>query len=254
MLIDTHTHINKDQFADDREQAIQRAHEAGIAWFVEIGIDLADSEAVLQLADKHAGIYCAIGVHPHDAKSWTAEHYARLKELAKHPKVVAIGEMGLDYHYDFSPREVQAQVFRAQINLAQELNLPIIIHDRDAHEDVMQILTEQDARNVLLHCFSGDLRMAEWGLARGYTIAFGGSLTFKKSDRPDILVKMPLDRVVLETDCPYLAPVPFRGKRNEPAYVAHVAQKMAEVCHRPLDEIAKITTDNAHRFYRLGSS
>ncbi len=223
----------------------------GIGWFVEIGFDLPSSEAAVQLADDHDSIYCAIGVHPHDAKTWTPDYWDQFAKLAEHPKVVAIGEIGLDYHYDLSPRNVQEAAFRRQTQLALELNLPIVIHDREAHEDVKRILEEEDARNVLLHCFSGDQEMADWALARGYMLAFGGSLTFKKSDRPQILEKIPLSQILIETDCPYLTPTPHRGKRNEPAYVQYVAQKVADIKKVSVAEVATVTTANACRFYRV---
>lgn len=251
VFFDSHTHVNNDRFDDDREAVIARAVANGIERIVEIGFDLESSRDAVKLAEQHEPVYCAIGIHPHDAKTWNDDSWDVLSELAAHPKVVAIGEIGLDYYYDHSPRETQHAVFRRQIHLAHELDLPIVIHDRDAHDDVMTILAEEDAQNVLLHCFSGDQAMAEWALARQYWLAFGGSLTFKKSDGPEILATLPLDRILIETDCPYLTPVPYRGKRNEPAYVQHVAEKVAEVKALDVAEVARITTENAYRFYRM---
>ena len=210
-------------------------------------MELAETYASIHAA---ASILAAIGVHPHDAKTWTDSCRDQFIESAKNPHVLAIGEIGLDYYYDHSPRDIQKEVFREQLRLAKEVNLPVIIHDRDAHEDVMEILEQEDAQHVLLHCFSGDIEMADWALNRGYFLAFGGSVTFKKSSSAIVAASVPMSHLVLETDCPYLTPTPHRGKRNEPAYVTLVAQKIAEIKSLPLDEVARITTENASRFYR----
>ncbi|OQY27607.1 MAG: hydrolase TatD [Candidatus Cloacimonetes bacterium 4572_55] len=253
MLFDTHTHVNHEKYDLDREDTIQRAFDNRVDRLVEVGFDLPSSEAAVTLARRYPKIYCAIGVHPHDAKTWTPTHLDRLAELAEDENSVAVGEIGLDYHYDLSPRDTQQEVFRTQIRLAQKMDLPIVIHDRDAHEDVMRVLKEENARNVLLHCFSGDLEMAKIALKRGYMLAFGGSLTFKKSVAPDILAHIPLSEIVIETDCPYLTPAPYRGKRNEPSHILYVAKKVAEVKNVSLQEVEETTYRNASRFFRIES-
>lgn len=249
MFFDTHAHINDERFNEDRPEVLARIHEAGLTGIIEIGINREQSLAAVTLADENDGIFAAIGTHPHDARTWCERDYELYCQLARNPKVVAIGEIGLDYHYDYSPREVQQRVFRTQIRLAGELGLPIVIHNRESSADLIRILTTEHMTNILFHCFFGDEILLAWGLKNNCYFGIGGPLTFKKSPLPEIILRLPLERIVLETDCPYMAPVPFRGKRNEPAYVRYVAEKLGEITGRDSAEIAQITTTNARRFF-----
>lgn len=255
MLFDTHAHLNDPQFADDREQVIQRAREEyGVHTIVNVGYNRESIRTSLELAESYDFIYTAVGWHPHDAKDCTEEDLAWIRDCTKHPKVVALGEMGLDYYWDNSPREVQAEVFRKQIAIARETGYPIIIHDRDAHEDVVRILKEEKADEVggIIHCFSGDLAMMEACLELNFMIGLGGPVTFKNAKMPkEIARAVPLDRLVVETDCPYLAPHPYRGKRNETGYVRLVAETIAELRGLSLAELAQVTSENAKRLFKL---
>ncbi|MBO8125625.1 MAG: TatD family hydrolase [Firmicutes bacterium] len=230
-LADTHAHLNDGQFEADWQEAVERAKEAGVTQIIIPGSDYETSQRAVEQSEKYAGLFAAIGVHPHDAKTYSEEVRLRLIELSSHPKVVAIGEIGLDYYYNHSPREVQLAVFRDQMQVAAETGRVVIVHDREAHADTLQILEEYAGvvRGVL-HCFSGSTEMARRCVELGYYIGFGGTLTFKNAKRPlEVAREVPLDRIVLETDSPYLAPVPHRGKRNEPAYVVEVFNKLAEI-------------------------
>lgn len=256
MLVDTHAHLDFDDFDADREEVIRRAREAGIRYIINPGADLESSRRATALAEAHADIFAAVGVHPHAADSLTEEAWQELRRLAHHPRVVAIGEIGLDYYRDLSPRPVQRAAFRRQLELAAELGLPVIIHDRDAHEDVLAVLEQWRAEGnnlpILFHAFSGDLAVAQRVLRMGGYIAVGGPVTFTNARRlPAILPQLPLERLVVETDCPYLAPHPYRGQRNEPAYLRLVAEKLASLYQRPVEEIARRTTENARRLFRL---
>ncbi|MGQ9516901.1 MAG: TatD family hydrolase [Anaerolineae bacterium] len=256
MLVDTHAHLDFDDFDADREEVIQRAREAGVRYIINPGADQESSRRAVALAERHQDIFAAVGIHPHEASSLTEDVWRELRRLAQHPRVVAIGEIGLDYYRDLSPRPVQQTAFRRQLALAAELGLPIIIHDRDAHEDVLAILqawrAEGHEQPILFHAFSGDLETARRVLKIGGYIAIGGPVTFTNARRlPAMLPQLPLERLVVETDCPYLAPHPYRGQRNEPAYLPLVVEKMASLCHRPAEEIARLTTENARRLFRL---
>lgn len=254
MLFDTHTHISHAKFSEDRAEVLARAAAAG----VDLLMDIADSEEtasrVLAMAEQVPGCFAAVGVHPHHAREWDEGSYERLKRLARHGRVRAIGEIGLDYFYDFSPREAQFRAFRAQICLARELGLPIIIHDRDAHADVVQVLAEEGAAEVggIMHCWSAPWEIAEQVLELGFYLGFGGSVTYPKNEAIRAVARRaPLDRLVIETDCPYLAPVPFRGKRNEPAHVRAVAEFLAGLRGLSLPELAHITRENGKRVLRI---
>ncbi len=255
MLIDSHTHLDDLRYDTDRDNVLQRAQTAGIEAIVTIGCDLATSQAAVALAHAHPNIFATIGVHPHEAKEIGEGWYESFRSLAQHPKVVAYGEIGLDYHYDHSPREIQRQRFREQIHLARELALPLVIHTREAQEDTMMILREEGAVDVggVFHCFSGDMWLAKDALDLGFYLSFSGVLTFKNATMlRDIAKTVPLDRLMVETDCPYLAPVPYRGKRNEPAYVQYVAETLAEIRgNGSVESVARATVENTKRVFRI---
>lgn len=266
MFIDSHCHIDGPEYDADRTEVIARAHEAGVATMLNVGTGDPHSgafERAVELAEKHSEIYCAIGVHPHDAKLFDDPAEQQLIDLAKQSaRVVAWGEIGLDYHYDHSPREIQREVFRRQLQIARSLDLPAVIHSREADDDTIAILHEelsgtgvppvshaQDAhatsRAGVLHCFGGSLKMAQQAIDLGFYVSFAGNLTFKKADDlRDIARQLPLDRLLVETDCPYLTPVPFRGKRNEPARVVETAKFLAELKEVAAEKIGRATTEN----------
>jgi TatD DNase family protein len=242
VLFNTHSHVDTNpQFESDRDEVLQRAQSMGVDKIVVIGYNHEAIETTLRFIDRVEWAYAAVGIHPTDSLEWRDETAQLLREAAKHPKVRAIGEIGLDYYWkDSAPFELQREVFRLQIRLAKELKLPIIIHDRDAHEDVVRILEEEHAESVggIMHCFAGDWAMAERCLALGFHIGVGGTITYKNnSTGQDVVRRMPIDRLVLETDDPYLSPVPFRGKRNEPGYVRHVAEFVAQLRGLTVTEI-----------------
>jgi len=254
MLTDTHTHLNAEQFDEDRTEAIKRAQEAGVTRIVNIGINREYIPSSIALAEQYDFIYTTVGWHPVDAIDMMPGDLEWLEELSKHEKVVAIGEIGLDYHWDKSPKDVQQRVFREQIRLARKVGLPIVIHNRDAHHDVLQILTEEKAAEVggIMHCFSGSWETAKQCIDMNFHISFGGPVTFKNAKQPkEVLAQVPLDRLLLETDSPYLTPHPYRGKRNETAYVRLVAETAAEIRGMSLEEIAEVTTANAIRLFGL---
>lgn len=254
MLFDSHAHLNAEQFDEDREEVLARAREMGVSRILNIGFNRETIPTSLQLAEKYDYIYSSVGWHPVDAKDYTEADYEWLKSLTNHPKVVAIGEIGLDYYWDTSPKDVQQQVFREQIRLAKEVNLPIIIHNRDAHEDVLKILKEEHAYEVggIMHAFSGSVEMAKACIDMNFYISFGGPVTFKNARKPkEVAQVVPLDRLLIETDCPYLTPHPFRGKRNESGYVRYVAEVLAELRGMTTEEIAHITYQNATKILRL---
>jgi len=258
MLIDSHVHLDDERYNPDRAEIFKRAEEAGVEAFVTIGCDLATSRAAVELADRHAGVYATIGVHPHEVKHIEDSWYQEFQKLAQHPKVVGYGEIGLDFHYDHSPREIQRQRFREQIQLAHELQLPIVVHTREAQDDTITILREEHATNIggVIHCFSGDASLANKALELGFYISFSGIITFRNaSELREIVRTVPDDRLLIETDAPYLTPVPYRGKRNESAYIKQVAEKVAEVKEganpEAFERIAEITATNAKRLFNL---
>lgn len=253
-LIDTHVHLMDKKFSQDLPQVLANAKEAGLAYMINVGYDLASSRMAVEMAQTEPSLYAVVGVHPHDAKFCTPEALSELEQLAREPKVVAIGETGLDYYRNLSPKEVQQEAFREQIRLAHKLNKPIVIHDRDAHGDVMQILKEEKVSAIggVLHCYSGSWEMAREAMKMGLYISLAGPVTFKNARRlQDIAKLMPLDYLLIETDCPYLTPEPYRGKRNEPAYVVRVAEMIASVKRIPVEEIARATTANAKRLFGI---
>ncbi|RKP45460.1 TatD family deoxyribonuclease [Cohnella endophytica] len=251
MLIDTHAHLDSPKFDSDREEVISRALEAGIDTIVNIGFNRETIPSTMALAEKYPFIYAAVGWHPTDAIDMKPEEdLAWIERLCSHPKVVAIGEIGLDYYWDTSPKDVQQAVFREQIRLARRLNKPIVIHNRDAHEDILTLLKEEKAEEVggIMHCFSGSWETAQKCLDMNFYISFGGPVTFKNARVPkEVLDRVPLDRLLIETDAPYLTPHPHRGQRNESAYVRLVAETAAEIKGLNLEDIAKITSENARR-------
>jgi TatD DNase family protein len=257
-FIDSHCHIDGPEFDADRAEVIARAREAGVTTMLNVGTgDPHDGafERTVELAEKHSQIYAAIGVHPHDSKLFDDVAEQRLMNLVRHSKrVIAWGEIGLDYHYDHSPRETQRQVFRRQLRLAREQNLPVVIHSREADDDTIAILIEELSnypRAGVLHCFGGSLGMAQAAIELGFYISFAGNLTFKKAeDLRDIAKKLPLGRLLIETDCPYLTPVPFRGKRNEPARVVETARCLAALHGQELEEIGRITSESFMRLFQ----
>jgi len=242
-LIDSHCHLDDEQFDPDREQVIERALAAGVELMMAIGTG-GDLEVAIKQAERYPFIYATIGVHPHDAAKATPDTFARLRDLAGHPKVLAIGEIGLDYHYDFSPRDVQRSVFERQLEIAADFRKPIVIHTREAWEDTLALLPGLPCGGIM-HCFTGDAAQARQALDVGFHLGFGGVLTFPKAESLREAARItPEDRLVVETDCPYLAPVPHRGKRNEPAFVADTARRLAEVRGVTPEAIAACTTRN----------
>jgi len=250
-LVDSHCHLDDEQFARDRDATIERARAAGVERMMAIGTGGGppDLEVAIRLAEQYPFIHATVGVHPHDAVKATPETLARMAELAGHPKVLAIGEIGLDYHYDFSPRDVQRSVLAVQLDLAMRAGKPIVIHTREAWEDTLAVIRETGLPNGgIMHCFTGGPKEAEQALDLGFHLSFGGILTFPKADSVRQAAAMtPENRLLVETDAPYLAPVPYRGKRNEPAFMVETARRLAEIRGLTPDDIASITTRNFNR-------
>jgi len=249
MLVDSHCHLDDQQFDADRQQVLDRAREAGVERLLAIGTGSPpDLEVALRLARQHSFIYATVGVHPHDAAKATPEIFAAMETLAAEAKVLAIGEIGLDYHYDFSPREVQRDVFIQQLKLAGLAGKPIVIHTREAWADTMWVLRENWTGGGVIHCFSGGPEEAGQALELGFHLSFGGVLTFPKAETLREAARMtPENRLLVETDAPYLAPVPKRGKRNEPAFMVETARRLAEVRGTTPERIAELTTENFNR-------
>lgn len=254
MLFDTHVHLNARQFFDDREETIQRAFDAGVKYMTVVGFDHETIPLAIEIAEQYDTIYAAVGWHPVDAIDMTDKELQWIEELSAHPKVVAIGEMGLDYHWDKSPKDVQKAVFRKQIQLAKKVNMPIIIHNREATEDIIQILKEEEAKEIggIMHCYNDSSKYIQECLDMNFYISLGGPVTFKNAPLPkEVATVVPSDRLLIETDAPYLAPHPNRGKRNEPAYVKLVAEKIAELREVSFEKIGEITTENALRLFKI---
>jgi TatD DNase family protein len=286
-LIDTHCHLEMDEFNSDREEVIQRARDAGIVALITIGSDMRGNKGAIELSEKYESIYAAVGIHPHDAKDFTEETLNQLKAWteklnpaspprnsplskgARLPsvgqgyrgvkggqgggKVVAIGEIGLDYHYDNSPREIQKEVFKRQLSLAKETRLPVVIHSREAKRDTLEIVRESGVDKGVFHCFSGDMDMAEEVMAMGFHISIAGPVTFKNAKKLVEIAKfIPDDFLLIETDAPYLTPEPFRGRRNEPSYLVHIARTIAGLREISMEDLARITTLNAKRLFGVG--
>lgn len=252
-LIDTHCHLEMEAYNPDREEVIQRAKDAGIEEMITIGSDLKGNIGGLELSRKYGFIYSSVGFHPHDAKDLTEKIFDQIRTWAKEDKVVAIGEIGLDYHYDHSPREVQREVFLKQLKLAEEVDLPVIVHSREAEKDTLDIIEKSGAVKGVFHCFSGDTEMAAQAMKLGFFISIAGPVTFKKAKGlKEVAGMVPDERLLIETDAPYLTPEPFRGKRNEPSYLVHTAKAIAELRHVSFEDIARITTLNAKHLFKTG--
>ncbi len=267
ILVDSHCHIDGEAFDDDRDAVVQRAREAGVIAMLNVGTGDPHSDdfrKAVAVAERYENVFASVGVHPHDAKLYNDKAEQHLIDLANSAKVIAWGEIGLDYYYDHSPRDVQQDVFRRQIRVARELALPVIIHSRDADDDTVQILSEEfsapsgsdelsDERPIgVMHCFGGSAEMAKTLMQLGFMISFAGNVTFKKAENlREAARAVPLERLLVETDCPFLTPIPFRGKRNEPAYVWHTARFLAEMYAVDADVLAERTTENFAKLFGL---
>jgi TatD DNase family protein len=252
-LIDTHAHLDSKQFDDDRDDVIEKCKTQGFKYIIDPATNYETSKKVLDLSRKYDIIYTAIGIHPHDAKEFSDDIMIKMEDMYKNDKVIAVGEIGLDYHYDFSPREIQKTVFREFLRLAKKIALPVIIHNRESDKDMIEIL-ESEADNRLkgqFHCFSGDLELARKVLDFGFSISFTGSITFNKNKSDEILRIIPSDRLLLETDSPYMAPIPHRGKRNDPKNIPVIAGYISRVLNIPEQEIIEQTNQNAVKFFNL---
>ncbi len=253
MLVDSHAHIDDARFDTDRSEVVARAASAGVALIINVGADMASSARSVALAGQYPGIYAAVGMHPHDAKDMQESDYVQLEKWTTHPKVVAIGEIGLDYHYDLSPRPIQKEVFLRQLDLARKTDKPFIIHEREAHADTLDIVrTAARGLRGVFHCFSGSVETAREFLKMGFYISLAGPVTFSNSGKTKEVAKfVPIDRLLVETDSPYLTPHPHRGHRNEPAYVRIVAAEIATLRNLSLEELAAATTANVRRLFNI---
>ncbi|HVP36537.1 MAG TPA: TatD family hydrolase [Terriglobales bacterium] len=254
-MIDTHAHLDFPQFDEDREEVIEQAFSSGLEAIINIGVDLESSEKSIKLAEKYKNIYAAVGFHPHDASKLNPEAFKELEKLASHPKVVAIGEIGLDFYRNLSPENVQIKAFKEQIELAKKLELPIVVHIRNAYKKALEILkNDSSGLKGVLHCFSGDENEAKEALKLGFYLSFNGTLTYKNSRSAELIKKIPLSSILAETDCPYLTPEPMRGKRNEPKLVRLVIEKVVQASgSHSFKEIDEIFTQNAKKLFRLDS-
>jgi TatD DNase family protein len=253
MLVDTHAHLQWASFDKDRQEVVDRAREAGIKRIVNIGFDLEGSRKAIELAEKHDGFYATVGIHPHNAIQLNQNALDELRKLSENPKVVAIGEIGLDYYRNLSPRENQKKAFEAQLLLAKEVKLPAVIHNREAQDDTIKMLSKfKGEEGGIMHCFSGNMEMAEWCIRSNFYISFAGPVTFPKShELRRIAQSTDLDKILLETDSPWLAPQEKRGKRNEPAFLLFIAQQIAELKRISVNELAEATTENAKGVFQL---
>jgi TatD DNase family protein len=260
IFVDSHCHIDGEAFDDDRDEVVQRAKDAGVQMMLNVGTGNPHTEdfvKAVQVAEKYENVFASVGVHPHDAKDYDDEAEKHLIDLAKRSeKIIAWGEIGLDFYYEHSPRDVQTEVFRRQIRTARDLDLPIIIHSRDANDETVEILREEcsaaNFRGGIMHCFGGTAAMASDLMAIGFLISFAGNVTFKNADNLREAARVvPLDKLLIETDCPFLTPIPFRGKRNEPSFVVHTARFLAEFYEIELEKLAEQTTKNFTNFFRL---
>ncbi len=254
MFIDSHAHLDMPQFEEDLPEVIQRAEQAGVKLIITVGTDLESSRRALQLADLFPQVFASVGIHPHNARSCTTEAIASLREMATSPKVVAIGETGLDFYRNLSPPETQILAFREQIRLAREMEKPIVIHDREAHKQLIRLLSEEGTEGIkgVVHCFSGDLAMAKQCFDMGLSISIPGSVTFRNAARlRNVVSNAPPDRILLETDAPFMAPIPFRGKRNEPSFIRYTADRVAKVRKVSLEQLAEQVCNNTTRLFSL---
>ena len=252
-MIDSHCHLDFDHFKDIRGQVIDEAKRAGLSTIINIGIDLETSQKSIALAEEYEMVYATVGFHPHDSKKFNEENLTAIRQLCHHPKVVAIGEIGLDYYRDYSPRDIQRKVFRRQLELAVETQLPIVIHTREAFEETYQIVREYagSLKGGVFHCFPGDYNEAKRVFDLGFIISMGGVITYKNSRMSRLAGKIPLNKVILETDAPFLTPVPHRGKVNQPGYVSFVYRKLSEIRQEPLKNIEKTVDRTCRKFFGL---
>jgi TatD DNase family protein len=254
MLIDSHSHLEMPEFRRDLTDVIQRAKASGVEYIFTVGTEKKDWNRAIEIAHSHPSVYVILGVHPHNAREIDEETYPTLRKLCADDKVRAYGEIGLDFYRNLSPRDIQLKRFREQIQFARELGLPIVVHDREAHKETLEILKSEKAEEYggVIHCFSGDYEMAKACIEMGFFISIPGSITFKSAERfQEVVKQIPLESLLIETDAPFLAPVPFRGKRNEPSYVRYTAQKVAEIKKVSFEKLAEVTTENALLVYRL---
>ena len=252
MLFDTHAHMDDRRFDPDREELCAAFPGQGIGLVMNPGCSLESSRAAVELAQRYESVYAAVGSHPDAADEVDEKVLDLYRNLAKHPKVKAVGEIGLDYHYEDIPREIQLRAFRSQMELARQLQLPVIVHEREAHGDGMAVVEEFPQVTGVFHCYSGSLEMAKWLVNRGWYIGFTGVLTFKNAKKAvEVARNIPLERIVLETDCPYMAPEPHRGKRNDPSFLPFMARKLAEIRGISVEEAARVTWENGKRLYRI---
>ena len=254
MIFDTHAHYDDERFDEDRFELIEELHKDGIKYILNAASDVNSTKIGLMLAQKYDFVFTAAGIHPHHVEKIDDNTIAELEELVRSSKkIVAIGEIGLDYYYDFTPREIQKKWFKEQINLAKKTKLPIIIHDRDSHEDIMKLIIDEEAKEVggVFHCYSGSIEMARDVLDNNFYMSFGGPVTFKNARKViDVVKFVPEDRLLVETDCPYLTPEPFRGKRNHSGYLKHIIKKIAEIKGLSFEKVAELTMENGKRLFR----
>ena len=252
MLFDTHAHMNDPAFDADREEILLGLKDKGVHYMMNVGCCMESSRDCIAMAEKHPFVYAAVGSHPDSADEVNESVLDAYRQMAQHPKVKAIGEIGLDYHYEDIPREIQKQAFRMQMELAQELNMPVIVHERDAHDDGMRIVKEFKNVTGVFHCYSGSAEMARQLVDMGWYIGFTGVLTFKNARKAvETAQQIPLERIVLETDCPFMAPEPFRGKRNDPGYLYRMAEQLAQIRGIDVEQVQTVTTENAKKLYRI---
>lgn len=251
MLFDVHAHLDDEAFNEDRDEVIEEIKKLGIG-VVNAGATLDTSKISVKLSEKHKNIYACVGIHPHETDNIPSNYLDILEELAKSPKVVAIGEIGLDYYYELSDKDTQKKVFMEQLELAKDLDLPVVIHDREAHQDTFEILKKSGIKKGLMHCYSGSLEMAQEFMKMGFYFSFGGIITFKNAKRPkEVASKLPLDKILIETDCPYLTPEPYRGKRNDPTNIPIIAKTVAKLQGIPVDELEENIEKNLYNLFGI---
>lgn len=252
MYFESHAHYDDERFDEDREILLKSLKDNGVDYVINVSADMEGGRKGLELAEKYPFVYCSLGVHPHEVEHLTDKDLEEIKELASHPKVVAIGEIGLDYYYNYSPKDVQRHWFKEQLKLAHELNLPVIIHSRDACAETYDIIMDSPVRNGVIHCFSSSYEVGKNYVENGFYLGIGGSLTFKNAKKAiEVVEKIDLKHILLETDAPYLTPVPHRGKRNDSTYLKYVAEKIAELKGITVEEVASITSENAKKLFGI---
>jgi len=251
MLIDAHAHLDDEAFDSDRDEVIQKIKETGML-IINAGSDMKTSKFSVELSQKHGFIHACVGIHPHEAAKVREDYLQTLKHMGEDKKVVAIGEIGLDYYYDFCDKQTQKKVFFEQLLLAKEVDLPVVVHDREAHRDTLEILQRSGIKKGLMHCYSGSLEMAREFMEMGFYFSFGGAITFKNAKKPkEAASKLPLDRIMLETDCPYMTPEPYRGKRNDPTKVGIIAEALAKLRGVSTEEVEEATASNARELFGI---